>query len=144
MNKKFFILILVCLASLTHYSAVADTIPAGTAIVVRTTGPISTHATPHRHFPATLDKDVGGLPAGTPVIGYIEASRARATSRSNPLTLTLTSVSANGKNVSIKTDSVTPESAKTTRQSRGNFSFGEYTFPPGTKLEFHLSQPANL
>jgi hypothetical protein len=143
-NKALFVLILVCTALATPHFGFAGTVPAGTSIVVRTSGAISTHATPHRHFGATLDKSVGGLPAGTGVIGYIEASRARATSRSTPLTLTLTSISANGKNVSIKTDSVQPESAKTTSTKRGNFSFGEYTFPPGTRLEFHLSQAANL
>jgi len=144
MNKRLFALIVVCFAFALQSVVIAGTVPAGTSIVVRTSGAISTHATPHRHFGATLDRSVGGLPAGTGVIGYIEASRARATSRSNPLTLTLTSISANGKNVSIKTDSVQPESAKTTSTKRGNFSFGEYTFPPGTRLEFHLSQPANL
>jgi hypothetical protein len=144
MNTKLFALIVVSFAFALQSVVIAGTVPTGTSIVVRTSGPISTHATPHRHFAAALDKSVGGLAAGTPVIGYIEASRARATSRSNPLTLTLTSISVNGKNVPIKTDSVSPESAKTTSTKRGNFSFGEYTFPPGTKLTFHLSQPANL
>jgi hypothetical protein len=142
MNKKLFVLILVYIAFAIHHSAA--TVPAGTPIVVRTSGAISTHATAGRHFSAKLDQNVGSLRAGTHVTGLIQTSRANATSRSNPLSLTLTSVSANGKDVPIKTDSVQPQSAKTTRQSRGNFSFGEYTFPAGTRLEFRLSQPANL
>ena len=124
--------------------AFAATVPTGTAIVVRTNVAISTHSNPGQHFAGTLDKGVGGLPAGTRVTGLIVTSRARATTRSNPLSLTLTSVSVKGREIQIKTDSVEPKGAKTTSTKRGNFSFGEDIFPVGTKLEFRLSQPANL
>jgi hypothetical protein len=144
MNKKFSVLILIYVALSIQQSAFAATVPAGTTLVVRTNVAISTHTTSGRHFTARLDQNVGGLRAGTQMTGLIESSRANATTRSNPLSLTLTSVSVNGKNVPVKTDSVQPQSPKTTRQSRGNFSFGEYTFPAGTRLEFRLSQPANL
>ena len=125
--------------------ASAATIPAGTTLSVRTNAAISTHATPGRHFTATLDQNVGELRAGTQVVGLIQTSRgARSTTSSSPLTLVLTGVSASGKTVKIKTSSVQPQGAHTTRQSRGNFSFGEDTFPAGTKLEFRLTQPVNL
>ena len=123
----------------------AATVPAGTPIVVRTNAAISTHATPGRHFTATLDQNAGELRAGTQVVGLIQTSRgARSTTSSSPLTLVLTGVSASGKTVKIKTSSVQPQGAHTTRQSRGNFSFGEDTFPAGSKLEFRLTQPVNL
>jgi hypothetical protein len=145
MKKKLFVLILLCTALATHYSAFADTMPAGTKLVVRTSVPISTHSRAGQQFTATLAQSVGGLSAGTRVTGLIQSSRARTTSRSNPLTLTLTSVSVNGRNVPIKTDSVTQSpSPRTTRQSRGNFTVGQATFPAGTTLEFRLSEPANL
>lgn len=145
MNKNIFVLILVCGVLATQYSMSAATVPAGTTLVVRTNAPISTHAKPGNQFTGTLDKSVGGLPAGTPVIGLIQASRgSRSTTSSSPLTLVLTGVSVNGKMVSIKTNPLQPQPAHTTRAKRGSFSFGEDTFAPGTKLEFRLSQPANL
>ena len=122
-----------------------ETVPAGTSLVVRTNAPMSTHSTPGRHFTATLDQNVGGLRAGTQVTGLIQASRgSRSTTSSSPLTLILTSVSANGKTVAIKTSPVQPQGAHTTRARRGSFSFSEDTFPAGTKREFQLSLPANL
>ncbi len=142
---KLLILILICGSALTQSSLLAATVPAGTPIVVRTNGAISTHATPGRHFTATLDQDVGGLRAGTKVTGLIQASRgSRSTTSSSPLTLVLTGVSSDGKMVSIKTSPMHPEGAHTTSTRRGSFSFGEDTFPAGTRLEFRLSQPANL
>jgi len=126
------------------------TVPAGALLVVRTNGAISSHATPGNNFSGILDQTVllkGSvlLRAGTPVSGVITTSRgSRSTTRSDPLTLNLTAVSANGRMVPIKTEGVQPRGAKTTRQSRGGFSFGENILPAGTRLEFRLSQPVNL
>jgi len=145
------VLILVCGSALMQSSLLAATIPAGTPLMVRTAGAISSHATPGRSFSATLDQDVlinGSvlLRAGTPVSGRIETSRgSRSTTSSKPLSLNLTAVSANGRMVPIKTTGgVQPHAAKTTRQSRGGFSFGESIFPAGTRLEFRLAQPLHL
>ena len=125
--------------------ASAATVPAGTPIAVRTNAPISTHAAPGRHFTATLDQSVGGVSTGTHVTGLIQASRgSRSTTASSPLTLVLTGISVNGHNVKIKTDSVQPQGAHTTSSRRGNFSFGEDTFPAGARLEFRLSRSVNL
>jgi len=121
------------------------TIPAGTPIIVKTNAGISTHATPGNHFTATLAQDVGGVRAGAKCQGIIRSSRgSRSTTSTSPLTLALTSISANGHTVKIKTDSVQPQGAHTTRARRGSFSFGEDTFPVGTRLEFRLAQPVNL
>lgn len=146
--KKLFIgLLSGCVVSTTSLAAM---VPAGTAIVVRTNAAISSHATPGRHFTAVLDQNLaanGGvvLKAGTHVSGIIQTSRgSRSTTSSSPLTLVLTSIAADGRMVPIKTASVEPQGAKTTRSSRGSFSFGENIFPAGTRLEFRLSQPVNL
>lgn len=144
MNKQT-VFSLVCLWLITASFCFAATIPAGTTMVVRTNAAISTHATPGRHFTATLDQGAGAFPAGAHITGLIQASRgSRSTTSSSPLTLVLTEVSVNGKNVRIKTNSVQPQGAHTTRSRRGSFSFGEDTFPPGTRLEFRLTQPVSL
>ena len=146
--KKLFIgLLSGCVVTTTSFAA---TVPAGTAIVVRTNAAISSHATAGRHFTGVLDQSLvadGGvvLKAGTHVSGLIQSSRgSRSTTSSSPLMLVLTSIAANGRMVPIKTASVEPQGAKTTRSSRGSFSFGENIFPAGTRLEFRLSQPVNL
>ena len=149
--NRLFVVILVCGGGLMQSSLLAATIPAGTPIIVRTAGAISSHATPGRTFTAKLDQDVvtnGNvlLRAGTPVSGVIASSRgSRSTTSSQPLTLNLTAVAVNGRTLPIKTTgSVQPKAAKTTRQSRGGFSFGESTFPAGARLEFRLAQPLHL
>jgi hypothetical protein len=149
---KLAVIILICWGgAATQSSLLAATIPAGTPLVVRTAGAISSHATPGRSFSAKLDQDVvinGNvvLRAGTRFSGIIASSRgSRSTTSSKPLTLNLTAVSARGRMVPIKTTgSVQPKAAKTTRQSRGGFSFGESIFPVGTRLEFRLAQPLHL
>jgi hypothetical protein len=148
---KLLVIILVCGGAATESSLLAATVPAGTPLIVRTGGAISSHATPGRTFTAKLDQDVvinGNvvLRAGAPVSGVIASSRgSRSTTSSQPLTLNLTAVAANGRMVPIKTTGgVQPQAAKTTRQSRGGFSYGESIFPAGTRLEFRLAQPLHL
>jgi len=150
--NKLLTLILICGGTATQSSLLAATIPAGTPLVVRTAGGISSHATPGRAFTAKIDQDVviSGdvvLRAGTPVSGVIESSRgSRSTTSSAPLTLDLTALSSNGRMVPIKTTAgVQPHNqVKTTRQSRGSFTVGEKIFPAGTRLEFRLAQPLHL
>ena len=149
--SKLLVFILICGAALMQSSLLAATVPAGTPINVRTTGAISSHATPGKTFTAKLDQDVvtnGNvlLRAGTPVSGVIASSRgSRSTTSSEPLTLNLTAVAVNGRTLPIKTTgSVQPKAAKTTRQSRGGFSYGESILPAGTRLEFRLAQPLHL
>jgi hypothetical protein len=150
MSYKLSFLTLFCLGLATESFCLAATVPAGTTMVVRTNAPISTHATPGNHFTATLDQDLvadGNVVAraGTHVTGLIQTSRgSRSTTSSSPLTLVLTGISSHGKTVRIKTSSVQPQGAHTTRARRGGFSFGEDVFPAGTRLELRLLQPANL
>jgi hypothetical protein len=149
--NKLLVLIWICGGALMQSSLLAATMPAGTPIIVRTAGAISSHATPGRTFSAKLYQDVAingtvVLRAGTQLSGIIASSRgSRSTTSSKSLSLNLTAVSANGRMVPIKTTgSVQPKPAKTTRQSRGGFSFGESIFPAGTRLEFRLAQPLHL
>src|SRR5437762_11532710 len=107
--NRLFVVILVCGGGLMQSSLLAATVPAGTPLIVRTAGGISSHATPGRTFTARLDQDVviNGdvvIRAGTPASGIIESSRgSRSTTSSEPLTLDLTAVSSNGRMVPIKT-----------------------------------------
>jgi hypothetical protein len=145
MNYRPYILIALCIGLACAKLSAAAAIPAGTLIIVRTNAPISTHATPGNHFTATLEQNVGGIRAGAHCQGIIRASRgSRSTTSTSPLTLVLTAISANGHTVKIKTDSVQPQGAHTTRSRRGSFSFGEDVFPAGTHLKFRLTQPVNL
>jgi len=145
MNIKLVCVTLLCLGNVSWTQCLAATVPAGTVIKVRTNAGISTHATPGNHFTATLAHDLGGVRAGAQCRGIIQASRgSRSTTSTSPLTLALTSISTNGHTVKIKTNSVQPQGAHTTRAHRGSFSFGEDVFPVGTRLEFRLSQPASL
>src|SRR5437763_16632286 len=97
---KLLVWILVGGSALTQSSLLAATVPAGTPIIVRTAGAISSHATPGRTFTARLDQDIAIngnrlLRAGTRVSGIIQASRgSRSTTSSQPLTLNLTAVAA--------------------------------------------------
>src|ERR1700724_2697555 len=139
MKTTLSVLVLICIGAATHYS-LATTVPAGTSLVVRTAGGISSHATSGRAFTGKIDEDVviSGdvvLRAGTPFSGIIESSRgSRSTTWSEPLTLDLTALSSNGRIVPIKTTGgVQPHNqVKTTRQSRGGFTVGEKFFPTGT------------
>jgi hypothetical protein len=145
MNRKLFFATSLCIVFSSGASCLAGTVSAGTPILVRTNAAISTHATPGNHFTATLEQGLGSVAAGAQLSGVIEASRgSRSTTSSKPLTLRLTAISKSGRLVVLKTDAVMPQGAKTTRARRGGFSFGEDTFPVGTKLEFHLTQPVNL
>jgi hypothetical protein len=84
------------------------------------------------------------LKAGTQASGKIIASRANVR-RSEPLTLELTSISVNGRNVAIKTNGFQPGSGpRTGRQARHGHTAGTLTVTPGTKMQFQLAAPLSL
>jgi hypothetical protein len=150
MKHKLSILLVLAACWAALDSVAAATIPAGTALVLRTTGAISSHAKAGGTFAAKLDQDVvvqGSvvLKVGTLASGVIEASRGNV-HRSMPLTLNLTSVSVSGKKIPVKTTAGFEPAAqsKGTRQVRGGFSVGESTYPAGTRIEFRLAHPVNL
>jgi len=128
----------------------AATIPAGTAVTVKTTSQISERDPVGRTFTGQVDQDVvvnGAtvLRAGTAVTGRITASRAssRPGRGSAPLSVALTSLSVNGSNVAIKTHSVRPQGATTAQtaqmRSRG-VTAGNVLVSPGTTMQFVLAQ----
>jgi hypothetical protein len=123
----------------------AGTIPAGTTLSVSTASSISSQDPVGRTFAAQLDQDVAVkgtvlLKTGTKAFGKIKSSRANPR-KSEPLTLELTSISVNGRNVAIKTHSVQPGSPpRTGRQARYGHTAGTLTVTPGTKMQFQLAQ----
>jgi len=148
MTKKTFILIAIATCSWIATS-VAATIPSGTTLTVQTVSLISSKDAVGRTFETKIDRDVSIkgkvlLKAGTKAFGRIQASRANPR-KSAPLSLELTSISVNGRNVPVKTSSVQPESNPTTaREVRHGFTAGTLVVNPGTKMEFRLAEPLNL
>src|SRR5215813_5424865 len=139
--------ICVCVAA---SSLSAATIPAGTALTVKTTSQISERDPIGRTFTGQVAQDVvvngaSVLKAGTAVTGRITASRAssRPGRGSAPLSVALTSIRANGSNVAVKTASVQPQGATTaqTVQMRSTgATAGNILVTPGTTMQFVLSQ----
>jgi hypothetical protein len=148
MTKKTFILIAITSCALSA-SSFAATIPAGTMLAVQTVSSISANDPVGRTFAAQLDQDVavkGNVPlkAGTKTFGKITSSRANPR-KSEPLTLELTSISVNGRNVPVKTNSFQPGSSpRTGRQAQFGHTAGTLVITPGTKMQFQLIQPVTL
>jgi hypothetical protein len=139
-------IICVCFAA---SSSDAATIPAGTTVTVRTVSSISSKDAVGRTFEAQLDQDVAVkgkvlLKAGAKTFGKIKTSRANPR-KSEPLTLELTSISVNGRNLTVKTNSVQPGSSpKTARQARYGHTAGTLLVSPGTKMQFQLTRAVAL
>ncbi len=147
--QKFITVIAVTCACCAASSSNAATIPAGTTLSVQTASSISSQDPTGRSFAAKLDQDVAVkgqalLKSGTKAFGKIKSSRANPR-KSEPLTLELTSISVNGRNVAVKTNSVQPVSpARTARQARHGFTAGTLTVSPGTKMQFQLVQAVSF
>ena len=112
-NKFYTVIAAVCVCFAAS-SLNAATIPAGTTLNVSTASSISSQDPVGRSFAVEIDQNVAVkgtvlLKAGTKAFGKIKSSRANSR-RSEPLTLELTSISVNGRNVAIKTHSVQPGS----------------------------------
>ena len=155
MNQtKFTAGIAAICACVAASSLSAATIPAGTALTVKTTSQISERDPVGRTFTGQVAQDVvvnGAtvLKAGTAVTGKITASRSnlRPGRGSAPLSVALTSIKANGRSVAVKTASVQPQGATTAQsakmRSRG-VTAGNILVTPGTTMQFVLSQAATL
>jgi hypothetical protein len=148
MTEKTFILIAITSCAWIG-SSFAATIPAGTMLKVRTVSSVSSQDPVGRTFAATLDQDVAVkgqvlLKSGTKAFGKIKSSRANPR-KNELLTLELTSVSVNGRNVAVKTNSVQPGSSpRTARQARYGHTAGTLVVSPGTKMQFQLMQAATF
>jgi hypothetical protein len=146
---KFTTIIAVTFACFAALTLNAATIPAGTVLDVKTASSISSRDPAGRSFAAQLDQDVTVkgqvlLKAKTQAFGKIKSSRANPR-KNEPLTLELTSISVNGRNVSVKTNTVQPGSPpRTGRQARYGHTAGTLTITPGTKMQFQLAAPLSL
>ena len=149
MPKRFFVLIAVISACFAVSCLNAATIPAGTTLTVSTVSLVTSQSVVGRSFEAKIAQDVSIkgnvlLKAGTKAFGKIRSSRANPR-RSEPLTVELTSVSVNGRNVAVKTNSVEPGSSpRTARQARYGHTAGTLVVNPGTRMQFQLLQPVTL
>ena len=127
----------------------AATLPAGTTITVSAVSSFSSKTPPGRSFEGKLAQDVSVkghvvLKAGSKAFGKIASSRHNPR-RNEPLTVELTSISANGRNVPVKTNSFQPGHPATTgRQSRYGFTAGTLVITPRTLMQFQLLQPVTL
>jgi hypothetical protein len=148
-RNKFITFIAMTCVYFAASSLDAATIPAGTLLSVKTTSSISSQDPAGRSFAAQLDQDVSVkgqvlLKSGAKAIGKIKSSRANPR-KNEPLTLELTSISVNGRSVSVKTHSVEPGSSPVTgRQARYGHTAGTLTVTPGTKMQFQLARPVTL
>ena len=140
--------LLLLLAIVTVYpvaNSFAATIPAGTTLTVTTVSLITSKDVVGRSFEAKIAQDVSIkgnvlLKAGTKAFGKIKSSRYNPR-KNEPLTVELTSVSVNGRNVAVKTNSVEPSGpVRTARQARYGHTAGTLTVTPGTKMQFQLVQ----
>ena len=127
----------------------AATIPAGTTLTVSAVSSFSSKTAVGRSFEGKLAQDVSVkghvlLKAGSKAFGKIASSR-RDPRRNNPLTVELTSISVNGRNVPVKTSTFQPGHPATTgRQSQHGFTAGTLVITPGTLMQFQLLQPVTL
>jgi len=146
---KFIALIAIICASFAVSSLNAATIPAGATLTVNTVSLVTSQDAVGSSFEAKLAQDVSVkgnvlLRAGTKVFGKIRSSR-RNPHRSAPLTVELASVSVNGRNVAVKTNSVEPHGPpQTARQAVYGHTAGTTVVNPGTKMQFQLIQPVTL
>jgi hypothetical protein len=150
MNRyKFITVIAITCACVVASSLNAATIPAGTTLTVSAVSPITSRDAVGSSFEAKLAQDVAIkghvlLKAGTKVFGKVRSSRANPR-KNEPLTVELTSVSQNGRNVPVKTNTFQPGSpTRTARQAQYGHTAGTLRVSSGTKMQFQLLQAANL
>ena len=127
------------------HSLQAGTIPAGTAITVKTTGSIYTKDIVGKQFTAELAQDLvfrGNVvaPAGTKFIGKIVTSTKFGNS---PLSVDLTAVKAGGKMIPVRTTGpYEPQSAQ--RGRRTKVTTRDFVLPAGAKMQFHLAEAVTI
>jgi hypothetical protein len=116
-TKSIAIIAGIC-ACVAASSVNAATIPAGTTITVSAVSSFSSKTVVGRSFEGKLAQDVSIngrvlLKAGSKAFGKIASSRYNPR-KNDPLTVELTSVSVNGRNVAVKTNTFQPGSPPVT------------------------------
>jgi hypothetical protein len=148
LTKSISVIAVIC-ACIAATSLKAATIPAGTTLTVSTISAFSSKTVVGRSFEGKLAQDVSVngrvvLKAGSKAFGKIATSRYNPR-KNEPLTVELTSVSVNGRNVAVKTNAFQPGSPPMTgRQARYGHSAGTLVITPGTLMQFQLLQPVTL
>jgi hypothetical protein len=148
-QTKIILLIAVICGCIAVSSTNAATLPAGTTITVSTVSAFSSKTVVGRTFEAKLAQDVSVkghvlMKAGSKVFGKIASSRYNPR-KNNPLTVELTSVSVNGRNVAVKTNTFQPGNPPVTgRQAQYGHTAGTLMITPGTLMQFQLLQPVTL
>jgi hypothetical protein len=149
LNRYTIVLISIWLSLAAVASGLAATIPAGTELVVRTVDPISSHSRVGRKFKAQLAQEVrvrGStlLMAGTPASGKVEGAIGDFR-KSDALTVNLTDISVNGRNVPIKTTGAQEMHSTMRKTKRGVEVYNrDFIFHPNTIITFRLAQPVVL
>ena len=144
--KAIAVIAIVCVAASFVNAA---TIPAGTTLIVSTVSQFSSKTVVGRSFEAKLAQNVSInghviLKAGSKTFGKIATSRYNPR-KNEPLTVELTSVSVNGRNVAVKTSPISPHGPpQTARQAHYGHTAGTTVVNPQTLLQFQLLQPATL
>jgi hypothetical protein len=147
-TKSISVIAVIC-ACIAATSLKAATIPAGTTLTVSTISAFSSKTVVGRSFEGKLAQDVSVngrvvLKAGSKAFGKIATSRYNPR-KNEPLTVELTSVFVNGRNVAVKTNAFQPGSPpRTGRQARYGHTGGTLVINPGTLMQFQLLQPVTL
>ena len=137
---------IVCVAA---SSLNAATLPAGTTLTVNTVSQFSSRAAVGKTFEAKLAQDVSVngrvlFKAGSKAFGKVASSRSNPR-KNDPLTVELTSVSVNGRNVPVKTNAFQPGSSPVTaRQAHYGHTAGTLLINAGTVMQFQLLQPVTM
>ncbi len=148
-QTKVIVVISVVCACVAASSLNAATIPAGTTLTVTTVSLITSQDAVGSTFEAKIAQNVSVkgnvvLKAGTKAFGKVRSSR-RNPRKSEPLSVELASVSVNGRNVAVKTNSVEPHGPpQTARQAHYGHTAGTTVVNPQTLLQFQLLQPVSL
>jgi hypothetical protein len=148
-QTKVIVVISVVCACVAASSLNAATIPAGTTLTVTTVSLITSQDAVGSTFEAKIAQNVSVkgnvvLKAGTKAFGKVRSSR-RNPRKSEPLSVELASVSVNGRNVAVKTNSVEPHGPpQTARQAHYGHTAGTTVVNPKTLLQFQLLQPVTL
>lgn len=152
MNKNTIKLIAGFVLAILPGSLLAATIPTGTTLTVQTSETLSAQDRVGKKFNAQLEQDVTAngkiiLPKGTKAFGTVASSRASTGSQSRPLSLNLTSVYSQGRQIAIVTEGpfeAERNLARTGRRGRVTVTDTRFTFPSGSTMRFRLAKPVTL
>jgi len=146
MKKRLICITLPALVWLAVYPATGTTVPAGTALVVRTLQTFTSVDVPGTPVPAQLASDVvvNGkvvLRAGTKVSTKVVSSRRSYSSRER-LKVDITEVIVGGRAVPIKTTGASQvDNTRFKTKNDISVSRGGYAVAAGRVIQFHLAQP---